>query len=136
MQLTPMIDVIFQLLIFFMVNIKFRTLEGLLKAFLPRADTTPQPPSLQKDQVFIKITEASPGNLMLLVNNQPLAGTTEKQKYQSLEQKLSTIKTSFAEMPPVIIDADARLPYKYVVYALNVCGKLDLENVMFMFPQR
>lgn len=136
LQLTPMIDVIFQLLIFFMVNIKFRTLEGLLKAFLPRADTAPPIDDPNKDQVFIKITENPPGTLMLLVNNQPVGGTTEKQKYKSLEQKLGVIKASFPEMPPVIIDADARLPYKYVIYALNVCGKLDLENVMFMFPKR
>jgi len=136
MQLTPMIDVIFQLLIFFIVNIKFRTLEGLLKAFLPKADTVPTRPDPNKDQVFIKITEASPGNLVLLVNNQPVGGTTEKQKYKSLEERLGGIKEGFEKMPPVIIDADARLPYRYVVYALNVCGKLDLENVMFMFPQQ
>lgn len=135
LQLTPMIDVIFQLLLFFIVNIKFRTLEGLLKAFLPKT-THEQTEDPNKDKVFIMITEASPGNLVVAVNNRPVGGTTEKQKYAALEEKLRVIKDSFDKMPPVIIDADARLPYKYVIYALNVCGKVDLENVMFMFPQR
>ena len=36
LQMTPMIDVTFQLLIFFLCSIKFRTLEGKLGAHLPR----------------------------------------------------------------------------------------------------
>ena len=136
LQLTPMIDVIFQLLIFFMVNIKFRTLEGLLKAFLPKATPTVTTEDPNKDKVFITVTEASPGQLLVAVNHRAVGGTTEKQQYAALEQKLMEIKGSFDKMPPVIIDAQARLPYKYVIYALNVCGKLDLEDVMFMFPEK
>jgi biopolymer transport protein ExbD len=36
MNMTPMIDVTFQLLIFFMCTIKFKTLEGKLAAYLPK----------------------------------------------------------------------------------------------------
>jgi biopolymer transport protein ExbD len=36
MDMTPMIDVTFQLLIFFMCTIKFKTLEGKLAAYLPK----------------------------------------------------------------------------------------------------
>ncbi|MHC4780471.1 MAG: ExbD/TolR family protein, partial [Planctomycetota bacterium] len=35
-NMTPMIDVCFQLLIFFMVTSKFKTLEGKLSAYLPK----------------------------------------------------------------------------------------------------
>ena len=35
MNMTPMIDVCFQLLVFFMVTSKFKTLAGRLDAFLP-----------------------------------------------------------------------------------------------------
>ena len=35
LEMTPMIDVTFLLLIFFMCTLKFRTLEGTLSAFLP-----------------------------------------------------------------------------------------------------
>jgi len=34
--MTPMIDIIFLLLIFFMLSCKFRTIEGKIKAFLPK----------------------------------------------------------------------------------------------------
>jgi len=36
MEMTPMIDVTFLILIFFMVTLKFRTLEGQLSAYLPK----------------------------------------------------------------------------------------------------
>ncbi len=36
MEMTPMIDVVFLLLIFFMCTLKFKTLEGKLSAYLPK----------------------------------------------------------------------------------------------------
>ena len=36
MEMTPMIDVVFLLLIFFMCTLRFKTLEGKLAAYLPR----------------------------------------------------------------------------------------------------
>lgn len=45
LEMTPMIDVIFQLLIFFMCTISFKILEGKLDTFLPKnkgpGDDTP-----------------------------------------------------------------------------------------------
>ena len=35
-NMTPMIDVVFQLLIFFLVNMKFKTLDMKIEAFLPK----------------------------------------------------------------------------------------------------
>lgn len=35
-DMTPMIDVVFQLLIFFLCNLQYRTLEGRIDAFLPK----------------------------------------------------------------------------------------------------
>jgi biopolymer transport protein ExbD len=61
MDMTPMIDVVFQLIIFFMCNIKYKTLEGRLDAFLPKdvgVNSVPadQPP--EKVEVVIKVVEA------------------------------------------------------------------------------
>ena len=135
LQMTPMIDCIFQLIIFFMLNINFKSEEGLLKAFLPRASQAAASEDPNKDKVFIRIDESPPGTLYLAVNGKPVGGMTEPQKYAALEQKLRAIKEGFPEMPPVIIDAQPMLFYKYVISALNVCGKLKIENVMFQFPK-
>ena len=61
MEMTPMIDVTFLLLIFFMCTIKFKKLEGKLSAYLPKdvgVNTTPAEP---KEKIEIKLTVSNPG---------------------------------------------------------------------------
>ena len=60
MEMTPMIDVTFLLLIFFMCTIKFKTLEGKLAANLPRdvgLNTSDADP-IEKVDIVIKVIEA------------------------------------------------------------------------------
>ncbi len=56
LDLTPMIDIVFQLLIFFMCAMKFRTEEGMIEAFLPKnrgqSSGTPQ---IDLNEVRIKL---------------------------------------------------------------------------------
>lgn len=62
LDMTPMIDVTFLLLIFFMCTLKFKTLEGKLSAFLPKdvgVNTTPAEP---KEKIEIRMDVKSPGN--------------------------------------------------------------------------
>ena len=56
MDMTPMIDIVFNLLIFFMCATKFRTAEGMIEAFLPKnrgqSSGTPQ---IDLNEVRIKL---------------------------------------------------------------------------------
>jgi len=57
LEMTPMIDVTFLLLIFFMCTIKFKTLEGKLEAHLPK-DAGPGPtaqPALESLEVRVEV---------------------------------------------------------------------------------
>ncbi|MBK8181110.1 MAG: biopolymer transporter ExbD [Planctomycetes bacterium] len=57
-DMTPMIDVVFQLMIFFMCTIKFKTLEGKLTAYLPKdvgVNTTPTTAKLEKVDIVVKV---------------------------------------------------------------------------------
>jgi biopolymer transport protein ExbD len=57
-DMTPMIDVVFQLMIFFMCTIKFKVLEGKLMAYLPKdVGVNPTPPTdvLEKVDIVIKV---------------------------------------------------------------------------------
>ncbi len=61
MEMTPMIDVTFLLLIFFMCTIKFKTLEGKLSAYLPKdvgSNTTEAEP---KETIKVKLVVVNPG---------------------------------------------------------------------------
>jgi biopolymer transport protein ExbD len=58
MEMTPMIDVTFLLLIFFMCTIKFKTLEGKLSAYLPKdvgVNTSPAEP-IEKVEIKMQVT--------------------------------------------------------------------------------
>ena len=60
MEMTPMIDVTFLLLIFFLCSIKFKVLEGKLQTYLPKdvgVNTTPAQTMLEKIDIRIIRTE-------------------------------------------------------------------------------
>ena len=57
-DMTPMIDVVFQLMIFFMCTIKFKTLEGKLTAYLPKdvgVNNVQTNAKLEKVDIVVKV---------------------------------------------------------------------------------
>ncbi len=60
-DMTPMIDVTFQLLIFFMLTIEFKTLEGKLAAYLPKDVGVNQMDAEPKEKIEIKIKVITEG---------------------------------------------------------------------------
>ena len=36
---------------------------------------------------------------------------------------------------PVVIDFAEKVPYKYVIDVLNICAKLEIENIAFAQPE-
>ena len=58
MEMTPMIDVTFLLLIFFLCTIKFKILEGKIPAYLPKdvgVNTTPIDKQLEKIEIDLGV---------------------------------------------------------------------------------
>ena len=75
MEMTPMIDVTFLLLIFFLCTIKFKTLEGKLSAYLPKdvGVNTSQAEPIEKVEILLKVQQ--PGKKMDPFNaNKPWKG--------------------------------------------------------------
>jgi len=61
MEMTPMIDVTFLLLIFFMCTIKFKTLEGKLSAYLPKDVGVNTSPAEPKEKIEVEIRVITEG---------------------------------------------------------------------------
>lgn len=61
MEMTPMIDVTFLLLIFFVCTIKFKTLEGKLAAYLPKDVGVSASEAEPKEKIDIVIKMEKPG---------------------------------------------------------------------------
>jgi biopolymer transport protein ExbD len=60
-DMTPMIDVVFQLLIFFLCTLQYRTLEGRLDLLLPKDVGSAARPAVQTEPVRVTLTVAAEG---------------------------------------------------------------------------
>ncbi len=115
--LTPLIDVVFILLIFFMVTTTFdRTSE--LSIDLPDASGKPSP--RQKDTLKIAIDVQG----QFFINQVKVVGSAPETLLLAVRKVLNGRKDI-----PVIIQADADTPHHSVVTAMDTVGKLGLTRL-------
>lgn len=123
-NLTPLIDVVFLLLIFFMVSTTF-TKESHLEIDLPQAS---EEPTVQDAAKAIEIIIDEEGQYS--VNGAPLVNTQEKTLRQAI---LKLIEGD--DKPALVITADAKTPHQSVVTAMDVSGKLGFEKLSITTKQ-
>ena len=117
-DLTPLIDVVFLLLIFFMVSTTFIR-ETQLEIDLPEADGALQ----EIDDEVIEISIDRRGDYAV---NQRLLVNTE------ITTLLRALQLALGERPPsmrVIITADANTSHQAVVRAMDAAGQVGLSRV-------
>jgi len=73
-DMTPMIDVVFQLLVFFMCTIQFRTLEGRLSAYLPKGVGPESSAAESLERVTLAIHVRAPGTKLEPRGDRPWRG--------------------------------------------------------------
>ncbi|HBA32534.1 MAG TPA: biopolymer transporter ExbD [Gammaproteobacteria bacterium] len=116
-NITPLIDVVFILLIFFMVSTTFQK-SAELQVQLPESTATPA----DDVPVSIEVVINAQGQFFLngreLVNNQ-LA--TVRAAMQSIAEGKTEL--------PVIVRADARTPHQAVVTAMDAASQLGLTRL-------
>jgi biopolymer transport protein ExbD len=161
-DLTPMIDVTFLLLIFFILNLKFKVEEGEIESFLPKdkgqASGTPQ---IDLNDVRLKILwydaggapipqkdEETDGNVILKIGRNAYNGPNEinnenmadhpiwQTLFQDLENFANNYKGGGKNGLPVIIDARSQVPYRYVARALNEVVRAGVKDVTFAAPEK
>jgi len=115
-NLTPLIDVVFLLLIFFMVSTTFDT-TSQLKIKLPEASEqqTSMPP--QKLNLLID----AKGNFF--INSRELTNS------KSATLKAALESTMAGSQLPIVIQSDADSPVQSLVTAMDVVGQLGLTQV-------
>ena len=115
-NLTPLIDVVFLLLIFFMVTTTFMR-ESSLEITLPEAS----PEAAEQTEEVLEVVISAEGEFAVdgrtLVNRQ--AGTLRL----ALEEAIKDGER------PLIIRADANAPHQSLVTALDVAGRLGISQV-------
>ena len=116
-NLTPLIDVVFLLLIFFMVSTTF-TKENHLSIDLPEASAEQQPVATNRLEIIITASGSYSINDKSLINNQ----------LETLKRGL--MKAANGEKGlPVTITADANTPHQAVVRAMDAAGQTGFVNL-------
>lgn len=117
MDVTPLIDVVFLLLIFFMVSTTF-THHRQLALTLPEAKGEPPPHQAKAVRILV-----SPMG-QYLVNGRKLTDNSA-QGLRSALLRLGQDKTTL----PLIITADAHASYQSVVRVMDVAGQLGFAKL-------
>ena len=115
-NLTPLIDVVFLLLIFFMVSTTFDTTSEL-KIKLPQAS---QNSVTNKPRTLNLLIDAK-GSFYL--NSRELADTRSATLKAALQRALA------GEDSPIVIQSDGESPVQSLVTAMDVVGQLGLSQV-------
>ncbi len=129
LMMTPMIDVIFLLLIFFLTTSSFQVVEQLLPSAISEASSptgnSDQPPPVPTqdaiDQVVVQLK---------LVNRTAVASLNgiDLANMSQLLPRLKAISEVRADVP-VIIDPDGKVPAKDVVVAYDSARQAGLARV-------
>ena len=116
-NLTPLIDVVFLLLIFFMVTTTFNQ-QAELRVDLPEASSEEQ--SLEVVPIEITIDKSG----AYFVNGNGLVNNEAATLFQSLQKIVSDDKDR-----GVIISADATTPHQAVITAMDTVARLGISKV-------
>ena len=157
--LTPMIDIFFQLLVFFLLTMQFREAEGKLLSQLPSytlgpstiaegiriviwADGDVQPHPRDRNRYYrganrsnskcvVQLEEIRIGEVFL-TETQPDAAKGNQKVYGNLGKKAAELRdrlSKFERFAPVILGADPDVPYEHIVGILNGCKEHGIHDV-------
>jgi biopolymer transport protein ExbD len=115
-NLTPMIDIIFQLIIFFMVGSRFTEMDKKIEVSVPQVSKADQLPTAPTRCV---VAVQKTGQLSL--NGNPVT-------LESLVVELKALRAAKAELN-VIVRGDADAPLQIVASALAACRNAGISDV-------
>jgi biopolymer transport protein ExbD len=117
-NLTSLIDVVFLLLIFFMVSTSF-VKQSQINISLPQADSsTVVEASPEQIDIMITTTGTYFVNGRELINNRP----------ETIRNALQKVSIGRSNMP-MIISADANAKHQHVITAMDVAGRLGFTHI-------
>ena len=119
MQLAPLVDVLFLLVIFFAVTSHYAKNEQVMDINVPAAEEGKDKESRNVGEIIINIKTAGE----IIVNGQQL---TEAE----LLVKLKNIAAIYKDQA-VILRGDEVVDYKFVIRVLDTCQKAGIWNIAF-----
>ena len=116
LEVTPLIDIVFLLLIFFILNSQFEKLTSM-ELNLPKVNSE-QLDEINGKNLVIEITAIEE----IILNGQKLSEIT----FNSLN---NYIRENFSQFSSAVISADSNTKYKYLVTIMDVLNRNNFETV-------
>ena len=150
MEMTPMIDVTFLLLIFFLLTLRFKTLEGKLAAYLPKdigVNTTEAEPR-EKVEITLRVKQVGdkrdPGDMRMewsgegrfefLPGTRIIEYSIGPKRTQSLDELETRLKRLYKldKERPATIDSRPGTVYGDVVRVLDAAIEVGYRDITFV----
>ena len=147
-NLAPLIDVVFQLILFFLVTSSFTWYSGM-KVKLPEASSAVMERPLETITLEITRTNEPGPHERLIVrwwekdiigelfwppkeNEDPIVGLS------MLKMKLEEYKSSFEEgsNPSIVIAGEDSVPYQIIITVIDMCEQLGLSDIVLAIQRR
>jgi biopolymer transport protein ExbD len=145
-DMAPMIDIVFQLLIFFMLTLKILEPEGNFDINMPLTGQPQEgPPPLE---IRVRLAANEDGSLAQVFFGKTPLGADVPQCFQRLNDQIASLagnKEGFSDELTVKIAADYNLHYQYSIKAVSACtGRLGpnkktirfVDKIQFEPPRR
>ncbi len=116
LSLTPLIDVVFLLLVFFLVTTRFAQEDRELKVELPSASEA-QPLIAEPRKLFVNIDQK--GEYYV---------EGRRMKIDDVEEVLRSAMTDNPVNQSVVIRADKRVAFDFVVAVMNLCNRTRVKD--------
>ncbi len=140
-NMTPMIDVVFQLLSFFLVTMKFKTLDMKIEAHLPRDRSIGNPIPIHTPpapKITARLSATQPGVVRIKVGPRTIGTTADADVFDRLADAARAVRArhvSFGGDPDQIeaeIDASRLVPTGAVIAAIDAFTAADMTKVTFV----
>ena len=142
LPITPMLDMSFQLLSFFILTFRPMPTEGQMSVMLPKLDTTEQPQPIdlppnetQKDEYTITLRASAGGEVALMSLKGPTGEAPEIRNLTDLATQLNAISPGAGkgkESVSLTIEADNDLTYARLIEVMDACRKAGYDTVNLM----
>ncbi len=131
-NVTPLVDVIFCLCVFFMISFKFKQLEGKFDSWLPKGKGATGSMQVEGilDEVRVAMWWDEANNKTVRQLGSRKIADDEELSNLIREGHDAWVRQNKPDVP-VTIDAEARVPWEDVIKVMNLCKRNKIDNIEF-----